>query len=223
MSATVLILGGTREACELAARLVRDHPDWRVITALAGRTVAPALPPGEVRVGGFGGADGLAAYLRAERVTRLIDATHPFARTISAHARRAAGSVGVPLEVVSRPPWRRELGDDWTEVATLAEARDAIPAGARVLLAVGSRHLGTFAGRGDVYFVVRMVDPPRERLPFADHELVIGKPGGVEEETALLAAKRITHVVCRNSGGEASYAKIAAARRLGLTVIMIGR
>lgn len=219
----MLILGGTKEANAIAERLARDHPDWRVITSLAGRTAEPARPSGEIRVGGFGGAEGLAVYLRREAVSRLIDATHPFAREISANARRAAELAGVPLEIVDRPSWPRLPGDDWTEVASLAEACDAIPAGARVLLAIGSQHVPAFAARADVHFVVRMVDRPTRTLPVPDYELVIGKPGPVAGEKALLAEHRITHVVCRNSGGAASYAKIEAAREMGLSVIMVGR
>jgi len=223
MNETVLILGGTREAAQLAARLVAEHPGWRVISSLAGRTNAPAALPGETRIGGFGGAQGLATYLRAEGVTRLIDATHPYATAISANARRAARLAGVPLEVVTRKPWARQAGDDWTEVASLEAARDALPAGARVLLAIGSQHVAAFAGRPDVFFLARMVDPPATPLPLAEHEVIAAPPGDAEAETALLREKRISHIVCRNSGGDAGYAKIEAARKLGVCVVMIGR
>lgn len=223
MTETILILGGTREAADLAAELVRDHPDWRVVTSLAGRTREPKPIAGEVRIGGFGGAEGLADYLRGERVTRLVDATHPFARTISENAKRAAQAAGVRLETRMRPPWRRQPDDMWTEVASLEEARDAIPAGARVLLALGRQHIDMFAKRPDAHFLVRMVDPPEAPLPLPDHAVVTGLPGdSAQEEATLLVAHAITHVVCRNSGG-AAYAKIEAARILGLPVIMIGR
>ncbi|GAB4348423.1 MAG: cobalt-precorrin-6A reductase [Oricola sp.] len=224
MSETILILGGTKEATELAAELVREHPDWRVITSLAGRTREPRPLAGEVRVGGFGGAEGLAGYLRAEGVTRLIDATHPFATRISRNAKQAAQRAGIRLEVRMRPPWRKRDGDNWTEVSSVEEACDAIPAGARVLLALGSQHIAPFAARGDVHFVVRMVDPPEKPLPLPGHELVIGLPGRTaQDEETLLRAHAITHLVCRNSGGEGAYAKIEAARKLGLPVIMIAR
>ena len=224
MTETVLILGGTREAAQIAAEFVRDHPDWRIITSLAGRTKEPKPVVGEVRSGGFGGAEGLADYLRAERVTRLIDATHPFARQISANAKQAARMAGVRLETRMRPPWRKQDGDNWIEVASLEEAFDAIPPHARVLLALGSQHIALFASRGDVHFCVRMVDPPELPLPLPDHELVIGLPGGMaDEEAALLTDHAISHIVCRNSGGDGAYAKIEAARSLGLPVIMIGR
>ncbi|TCD15008.1 cobalt-precorrin-6A reductase [Oricola cellulosilytica] len=224
MKEIILILGGTREASELADRLVRDHPDARVITSLAGRTREPDPVAGEVRIGGFGGVVGLAAYIRAEGVTRLIDATHPFARQISANANAASRLTGAPLESLTRPPWKRQPGDEWIEVATLEEACDAIPAGARVLLALGSQHIAPFGSRTDVHFTVRMVDPPNAPLPLPDHDLLIGKPGAASsEEAAMLERHAITHIVCRNSGGPGAYAKIEAARALGLPVIVIGR
>lgn len=224
MTETVLILGGTREAAQLAADLVRDHPDWRVITSLAGRTKEPKPVAGEVRIGGFGGAEGLAAFLREQGVTRLVDATHPFARTISANARLAAEAAGIALEIHAREPWCAGPGDCWIEVASLEQARDAIPSGARVLLALGSQHIAPFAARADVHFLVRMVDAPETPLPLPNHAVVTGLPGRTaREEATLLTAHRITHVVCRNSGGNGAFAKIEAARFLGLPVIMLQR
>lgn len=218
----ILILGGTREAAELAAELVAHGHD--VTTSLAGRTREPEPVAGSVRTGGFGGASGLAAYLRDHGFTRLIDATHPFARRISANAIEAAAMSGVPLEVRTREPWQRAAGDNWTEVATLEEARDVIPPGARVLLALGSQHIAPFASRADVHFVVRMVDAPTAPLALPDHELVLGKPGETAaDETLLLKRYAITHLVCRNSGGARSHAKIKAARILALPVIILAR
>jgi len=224
MTETVLILGGTREAAQIAGDFVRDHPDWRIITSLAGRTKEPRPIVGEVRIGGFGGAEGLADYLRAENVTRLIDATHPFAPRISRNARQAARAAGVRLEIRMRPPWKKQDGDNWIEVASLEDACDAIPPDARVFLALGSQHIALFAARADVHFVVRMVDPPETPLPLPDHDLVIGLPGRTaDEEAALLRDHEITHIVCRNSGGDGAYAKIEAARRLAVPVIMLTR
>jgi len=221
---TILILGGTREAADLAKELVATHPEARIITSLAGRTKEPAPLAGEVRTGGFGGVEGLALYLRETGVTRLIDATHPFARRISANAEEAARIAGVPLEIRTRRPWARQPGDIWIEVDTLEAARDAIPPRASVLLALGSQHIGLFASRDDVHFVVRMIDRPQTPLDLPDHALVLGRPGDTAAaETMLMIAHSITHVLCRNSGGEAAYAKIEAARELGLPVIMVGR
>ena len=221
---TILILGGTREAAELARELVATHPEARIITSLAGRTREPAPLAGEVRTGGFGGIEGLTNYLCETGVTLLIDATHPFARQISANAVEAAKRACVPFEIRSRKPWTKEPGDAWIEVDTLEAARDAIPPGARVLLALGSQHIGLFAARDDVHFVVRMIDPPQTPLDLPDHALVLGRPGDTAAvETMLMIAHSITHILCRNSGGPAAYAKIEAARQLRLPVIMVAR
>jgi precorrin-6A/cobalt-precorrin-6A reductase len=218
---TILILGGTKEAAALAVELVATHPSWRIITSLAGRTKEPKPVAGEVRIGGFGGAEGLADYLRRERITSLIDATHPFASQISANAKRAADLTGVPLDTRTRPPWQRQPGDNWHEFTTLEQARDALPPAARVLLALGSQHIAPFAARADVHYVVRMVDAPELPLNLPDHELVIGMPGDVAAETALLKRHGVTHIVCRNSGGDGAYAKIEAARGMEVTMLMI--
>lgn len=221
---TILILGGTREAAELASELVASRPKARIITSLAGRTREPAPIAGEVRSGGFGGAEGLARFISENAVSLVIDATHPFARQISLNAIEATAITGVALDIRSRKPWARQPGDDWIEVETLEAARDAIPPRARVLLALGSQHIGLFASREDVHFVVRMIDPPETPLELPDHALVLGRPGDTAAvEAMLMIAHSVTHIVCRNSGGEASYAKIEAARKLGLPVIMIGR
>ena len=220
---TILILGGTREAAALAAELAAAHPHWRIITSLAGRTKEPKPVAGEVRTGGFGGVEGLADYLRRERVTSLIDATHPFALQISANAKRAAELTGIPLDTRTRPPWQKQKGDKWLEVGSLEEARDAIPPGARVLLALGSQHIAPFASRADVHFIVRMVDKPEQPLPLPDHELVIGMPGDVAAETALLKRHKVTHIVCRNSGGDGAYAKVEAAQFVVIPIILVSR
>jgi len=221
---TILVLGGTREAADLAKELVAAKPEARIITSLAGRTKEPAPLAGEVRTGGFGGIEGLARYLREAGVTRLIDATHPFARQISANAVEAAAIADVPLDIRTRTPWAKQTGDTWIEVETLEQARDAIPPRARVLLALGSQHIGLFATRDDVHFVVRMIDAPERPLELADHALILGRPGDTAAvETMLLIAHSITHIVCRNSGGKSAYAKIEAARDLGLPVVMVGR
>ena len=226
-SEKILILGGTKEAAELAAELTAAGHD--VTTSLAGRTAEPEPVAGKVRIGGFSGngktgVEGLADWLAENGFTRLIDATHPFAKRISANAEAAARLTGIAFERRTRTPWQKQPGDTWIETASLEEARDAIPANARILLALGSQHITPFATRPDVHFVIRMVDPPAIPLPFASHELVLGKPSSmVAEEKALLQRHGITHIVCRNSGGSGAYAKIEAARALGLPVIMVGQ
>lgn len=217
----VLILGGTREAAQLAQKLVEENPKARIISSLAGRTREPKPIAGEIRIGGFGGADGLTNYIRENNVTRLIDATHPFAVNISRNAAIAAANTGIVFEIRRRAPWPKLKDDHWWEVEDLEAACAAIPAQAKVLLALGSQHIAIFTERSDVHFVVRMVDPPETRLPFAKHTLVLGTPGDTEQETALLKKHRITHIVCRNSGGEGAYAKIEAARQLCIPVIIV--
>jgi precorrin-6A/cobalt-precorrin-6A reductase len=219
----VLILGGTAEAMALAEALT-DRPGTRVITSLAGRTRVPSRPPGEVRIGGFSGADGLERYLREAGVDALVDATHPFATRISANARTACRRSGVPMLAIARPGWARQPGDDWIEVADETAAAAALPPGARVLLALGSQRLANFVPRADVAFFVRMVDEPAESLPLVSCTVIVGRPSrSVAAEQALMTDNGIDFLVCRNSGGEASYAKIAAARALGMPVIMIRR
>jgi precorrin-6A/cobalt-precorrin-6A reductase len=218
----ILILGGTAEARLLAERLVVEG--HLVTTSLAGRTVDPILPAGAVRIGGFGGAEGLAVYLKAESFDRMIDATHPFARRISENAIKAAAISGVPLEQRLRPRWQKQPGDRWRSVATLEAAAEALPSGATVFLALGRQYLDAFVGRDDCRFVIRMVDAPETPLAFADYTLVLGKPASdPDREADLLTAHGVTHLVCRNSGGPAGYAKILAARRLAMPVVMLER
>ncbi len=219
----ILILGGTKEAASIAEQLV-ERAGFDVTTSLAGRTREPRPPAGGLRIGGFGGVDGLTDFLRRERFDLLIDATHPFAERISANAAAACAATGLPLLVLARPRWKQVAGDDWLIVPSLETAASAIPAGARVLLALGSQHLGAFSSRGDVRFIVRMVDPPETPPALPDHEIVLGRPSAAaEEEAELLERFAVTHIVCRNSGGTGAYAKIEAARRLRLPVIMIDR
>lgn len=219
----ILLLGGTAEAAILARRIAGERPGDRLVTSLAGRTLAPDRGEGETRIGGFGGAGGLAAFLRAERITRLVDATHPFAAGISRNAAAAASEAGVPHIALLRPPWEREAGEHWIEASCLKGARDALPLGARPFLALGRQHIAPFRHRPDLAPVLRMVDPPAGPLPFTA-TLILGRPGAsAEAEVALMRDHAVTHLVSRNSGGARSHAKIAAAGLLGLPVVMIAR
>lgn len=222
----VLILGGTGEARDLAARAVAAFGSRvEIVTSLAGRTRLPASPAGAMRVGGFGGAEGLATYLRDSRIDAVIDATHPFAATMSANARDAAAASGVPLLILSRPVWMPGPGDRWTEVADATEAASVVATrGCRVFLSFGGRELDAFAALRDKWFLVRRIDPPEENLPLAQYALSLGRgPFSVEDERRLLEAHRIDVVVTKASGGEATRAKLDAARALGLPVVMIRR
>ncbi|OIK03139.1 cobalt-precorrin-6A reductase [Streptomyces monashensis] len=223
MPAHVLILGGTTEARRLAADLAA-RPGVRVTTSLAGRVAAPGALPGEVRTGGFGGAQGLADWLRAHHVDALVDATHPFAESITANAARAAASAGIPLTVLRRPGWRPVPGDRWHDVPSLPAAAETLPRlGRRVFLSTGRLGLATFARLTGLHFVVRSVDPPAPPLP-PHTELVLARgPFTVPDETDLLRAHRIDVLVTKDSGGAATAAKLTAARDLGLPVVVVRR
>ncbi len=218
----VLLLAGTAEARQLADLLVTDGR-LRVISSLAGRTIEPRTLSGTVRIGGFGGVEGMASLIRRENVVLVVDATHPFAVQISANAAAAAKNNGVARVALVRPPWTRDGKDDWKEVGNLEEARDSIAAGSRVFLALGAQHIDVFAERDDATFIARMVDRP-DHPPFANCKVITGIPDGLlAAEKAMLSAHRITQLVCRNSGGDKGFAKVAAATELGIRVIMIAR
>lgn len=223
-SKRVLILGGTTEAAELA-RLLEADPGFQPITSLAGRTGTPHPVPGEVRIGGFGGTDGLARYLSSQAIDMLVDATHPFAETISRNANEACEQVGFPWLRLERPPWTRQPGDLWIDAADAGHAAKSLPTNAqRVFLSIGRQDLAPFSARTDVEFLVRMIEPPSEPLPLTRYESILGRgPFDADEEEALLIRHGIDAVVSKNSGGDATYGKIVAARKLNLPVIMIDR
>lgn len=220
----MLILGGTFEAAELARALEGD-PRTETISSLAGRTRRPAPVPGALRRGGFGGAAGLEAWLRAEGIGLVVDATHPYAARISAHAAVACDAAGVPRLVLHRPPWTPEPGERWVRVADAESAARVLPPlGERVLLAIGGRGLEPFLRVPKLRFVVRTVEAPDIALDAARVELVLARgPFGLDEERRLLESRAIDVVVSRNSGGRAAHAKLAAAGALGIPVVMIAR
>lgn len=218
----ILILGGTAEAAQLAQDL--HDQGHEITTSLAGRTHEPAPLPGNIRIGGFGGPQGLADWLTTNEIDLLIDATHPFAGKISANARAAADIAAIPIEVRQRPPWVRQAEDHWIEVENLSAAVQVLEAGSTAFLALGSQHIAQFAQRTDVRFIVRMVDPPTEPLPLSHHHIILGKPSmDWKEEASLFKQTDVSVIVSRNSGGTGAYAKIEAARHLSLPVVMIGR
>jgi precorrin-6A/cobalt-precorrin-6A reductase len=224
MAAKLLILGGTSEGAALA-RALASHPEITCISSLAGRTSSPAPLPGEIRSGGFGGAAGLIAFLRGEEVKAMVDATHPFATQISTHAVAAARATGIPLLRIERPAWRRQPGDRWVEVGSLAEAAVAVPSyGRRCFLTVGPTELQPFSNLTNMRFLVRLLEKPTAPLPLADSRIVIGRgPFTPQGEEKLLKQHAIEVIVAKNSGGDATYGKIAAARALGLPVVMVRR
>ncbi|MGO1118256.1 cobalt-precorrin-6A reductase [Rhodovibrionaceae bacterium A322] len=224
MITSLLILGGTGDAFNLAQRLARSHPALRVVTSLAGRTDRPRLPEGEIRQGGFGGPEGLASYLQEEQIEGLVDATHPFAAQISENAVEGARLAGIPLVRLARQAWQAEEGDLWVEAESPDDAAALLPKGARVFLTVGRQELDAFSQRSDCWFLVRLVDPPKDPLPFGRYEVVLGRgPFRLKEESDLLAHHGIDVVVTKNSGGMAASAKLMAARHAGLPVTMIAR
>jgi precorrin-6A/cobalt-precorrin-6A reductase len=220
----VLILGGTGEARQLASVLAEAHPELDVVSSLAGRVRTPALPVGEVRVGGFGGAGGLAGYLRAERVAAVIDATHPFAATITVSASAATAEVGVPLLVLRRPGWTPGPADDWHWVPSLEAAADMLPSlGRRVFLTTGRSGLSAFAQLDDLWFLVRSVDPPEPPTPKRMRTLLARGPFTVPGERAVLREHRIDVLVTKDSGGDMTQAKLRAAGELGIPVVIQSR
>jgi precorrin-6A/cobalt-precorrin-6A reductase len=224
--AHLLILGGTGEAGALAAAVLARFGDAvAVTTSLAGRTTQPKLPAGAVRRGGFGGAAALASYLAAERVTAVIDATHPFAAQISAQAVEASATAGVPRLRLERPPWLRHPDDRWIEVDGVAAAAAALPAlGRRAFLTIGHRGLDAFAGLPGMHFLVRLVEAPGRTLPLPSAELLLGRgPFTLPEERLILERHGIDMLVTKASGGAATAAKLEAARERGLPVVMLRR
>jgi precorrin-6A/cobalt-precorrin-6A reductase len=220
----ILILGGTTEARLLAERLAaRD--DIAVTVSLAGRTRNPVDVPAMVRIGGFGGPEGLAAYLRAERVDALIDATHPFAAAMSFNAAEAARNAGVPLPALVRPAWTQQAGDRWREAANVADAvklLGTVPR--RVLVALGRNEVRALEAAPQHACLVRSVDPVEPPLRLEDVRYITARgPFPEADERILLEENRIDAVLAKNSGGDATYGKIAAARALGIEVIMVRR
>ena len=215
----VLLLGGTAEARELAARL---HQGVDVISSLAGRVPDPALPVGEVRVGGFGGADGLRRWLRDDGVDAVVDATHPFAASMTANAATACADLGVPHLVLHRPPWDSDgatvVGSDTAAAETVAASSYS-----RVFLTTGRSGAAAFAG-SNAWFLIRVVTAPDPADLPRHHELLFSRgPYRYDDERALMTGHGIEVLVTKNSGGEHTRAKLDAARALGVAVVMIER
>jgi precorrin-6A/cobalt-precorrin-6A reductase len=218
-----LLLGGTGDANALAQALVRARID--AVYSYAGRTQIPlghALP---TRTGGFGGAAGLADYIRHEGITHVIDATHPFAADMSRHAIEACAATGIPLIALERAPWVRTTADDWIEVGDIDAAVAALPdTHSRVFLAIGRQHIAPFAAKPQHAYTLRFVDAPDGALPLPNAEVIVSRgPFTPEGDRELMASREIDMLVARNSGGSGARAKIDAARELGIPVIMIAR
>lgn len=223
----VLILGGTAEARALAALLHAEGV--AVITSLAGRVMNPALPVGDVRIGGFGGLAGLVRWLEAHQPLAVVDATHPFAQNISANAARAAVISGVPMLTVRRPKWEPRTRDEWIDVPDIASAADAVAElsshrrDLRVFLTTGRQDVDVFGHIDEAWFLIRLVDPPERDVPPRSMILRSRGPYTLDTERELLLVNAIDVIVTKNSGGELVSAKLEAARELSVPVIMVAR
>lgn len=219
----VLLLGGTTEANQISRALAKAGIAG--VYSYAGRTATPVPQPLPTRVGGFGGVAGLADYIRQERITHVIDATHPFASQMSGHAVEACTMTSTPLIAFLRDPWMEVPGDQWQHVDSFESAARALPdRPARIFLAIGRQHLAPFAARPQHFYLLRLVDVLDTAMPLPNAEIVLARgPFTIEGDLALLRDHGITHVVTRNAGGEGAKAKLDAARARGLPVIMIDR
>lgn len=219
----VLLLGGTTEATALAQALAKAGID--AVFSYAGRTASPVEQPLPTRLGGYGGMLGLADYLTQSGITHVIDATHPFAAQISTNAAEACRATGIPLLALERPPWVEQPGDTWLHVAGTEAAVAALPdAPARVFLAIGKQTLAAFAAKPQHFYLLRLVDAPDAALPLPETAVILDRgPFTVESDMEVMRAQGITHVVAKNSGGAGALAKLEAARRLHLPVILIAR
>ncbi len=218
----VLVLGGTTEASKLA-RALAERGDIDATLSLAGRTVDPLAQPIPTRIGGFGGVEGQAAYLRDNRIDAVIDATHPFAAQISRHAAEAARLTGTPIVAYVRPAWARVAGDRWIEVGDLDAAVAVLGAASRrVLLTTGRLGLSHFEAAPQHHYLIRTIDHPGDLPGLPDHTLLLDRgPFDLAAERRLMREARIDVVVTKNSGGAATYPKIVAARELGLPVVIV--
>ena len=219
----VLLLGGTTEATALAHAFAAADVD--AIFSYAGRTENPVAQPLPTRLGGYGGINGLADYIIDARITHVVDATHPFATQISRNAVEACAMTQTPLIAHERSEWSAQPGDDWQHVPDTQAAVAALPANpARIFLAIGKQTLPAFAAQPQHFYLLRLVDAPGAALPMPNAKVILDRgPFTVESDMALMRSHAITHIVAKNSGGTGALAKLEAARRLHLPVILIAR
>lgn len=217
----VLIIGGTGEARKLAEVLAAAG--FATVTSLAGVTTSPLMPAGEVRHGGFGGAEGLGNYLRTGNFAAIVDASHPFAARISQNAYQAAAAAGLPYLRLERPVWEPKDGDRWIGAASIAEAVAALPSAARALVTIGRKDIALFFKRTDIGGVARMIEAPPADVPERWDIIRARPPFTLESEINLLRQHAITYLVSKNAGGGDTYAKIEAARETKIPVVMLKR
>ncbi len=221
-SPRILILGGTSEASRLAT-ILWDR-NLSVISSLAGRVIRPALPPGVVRIGGFGGIDGLTTYLEQEAIQVVIDVTHPFASRMSCNAEVACRTLNIPLISFERPPWKPHRDDHWLHVPDMRSAALLVDTNySRVFLSIGRQELDVFSGCRQAWFLVRSIDKPENMMPPRSKLILERGPFNLDAERQLLRDESIDVVVSKNSGATATYPKIEAARELDIPIVMIDR
>ena len=219
----ILVLGGTRDAVRLATALSALE-DVRVIYSLAGVTREPIVPTCEVRTGGFGGVEGLQRYLEDARIDAVLDATHPFAARMAMHAAQACGAAQIPRLKYLRPAWDPEEGDAWAQINSAEEAIPHLASARRIFLTIGVRQLEIFASLSDAWFLIRFINSPDRSLPLPRREVLIDRgPFSLDSEVDLMSRYGIDALVTKNSGGHMVAAKLAAARRLNIPVVMINR
>ena len=223
MRPNLLILGGTRNASDLALHVAKSGVD--AVLSYAGAVSNPREQPIPTRIGGFGGADGLAAHLLDFEVSHIVDATHPFAAQMSRNAVAAATRAAVPLIALTRPPWEPQPGDEWLRTPDMATAVQALAIPPkRVFLAIGRTDVARFTEQPQHHYLLRLVDAPSAAPPLPNHEIVLDRgPFDIASDRALLESHGIELVVSKNSGGDGARAKLDAARELGLPVLMIDR
>ncbi len=215
----ILLLAGTGDA----RRIARDLSDLPIIASLAGATTAPAEYPCDLRTGGFGGAEAMALWIKANNIAAIIDATHPFAAQISANAVAAANATDTPITRILRPPWEQEPGETWIKVPTVGAAARALPEGARAFLATGRGSQDAFTARRDIWCALRLIDPPKSIYPGNGEYIVSRPPFDVASETALFSRLSISHLVVKNAGGAAARTKLTAAAKLNIPIIIVSR
>ena len=218
----VLLLGGTGEARELASLLSKDQR-LETLLSLAGRTENPLDQKVVTRIGGFGGPEGLADYIRAEKFDCLIDGTHPFASQMTSNAAKAATMTQIPTLHILRPEWRPEGAEAWSTFPSVDEAVAELPSGARVFSATGRGSFVNYTARTDIYTLLRVIDPQSERFPGNGEFVVARPPFTVEAEERQLSSVRATHLLVKNAGGEPARTKLTAAANLGIPILVVNR
>lgn len=221
----ILILGGTVEGRTLAHEIAHTHPTIDFITSLAGATTSTPNVAGDVRIGGFGGTDGLSTYLKEQNIDALIDATHPFATTITDHAVKACSHVGIDYLRLERPQWIVPTEADVVFVPDAAEAARLVArTSSSAFLTIGRKDLSEFQGLGKTKLLVRAIEAPDENIRLDNATFVTARPPfALKDEIALMQEHQIDTLISKASGGEGTRAKLDAAAKIGARIILLRR